>query len=94
MEMKWIETKNQKPVLSEKQKNEVYPHTLCLTFHKGEQKILAYNHKEDCWDNEDMDDYYCNTQDVSCWMELPDNPQIIETVRQMTKGEFDCESKA
>lgn len=53
---------------SNEYKNEVMPQTLCLTKSKRYGiKLLAYNHSYDVWDNEYLDDYVCDRDDIEEW---------------------------
>lgn len=64
----WIKTEVQVPP-------EKHPYVLAI--HKGTQKILCYNDHHKCWDDEEGDDYFCDTKDVEWWMPLPDYPEIF-----------------
>lgn len=52
-----------------------YSQVWCFVIHKGELKILAFNHEHMCWDREDGDDFYCGIHEVTHWMPLPSAPE-------------------
>ena len=63
---RWRKTSEELP--SNEYKNEVMPQTLCLTKSKRYGiKLLAYNHSYDVWDDEDLDDYVCDRDDIEEW---------------------------
>lgn len=37
--------------------------------------FLWYNKYHNCWDDEDADDFYCDIDQVSHWMPLPEPPK-------------------
>ena len=49
------------------------------TYHDGkdwlERKTLVWNPYNQCWDSEDGNSFYCDTEDVYCWTERPDPPE-------------------
>jgi hypothetical protein len=81
--MQWISVKERLP---ERDPNARYSEVPCLVCHKGEIKILVFNHEHMCWDDADGDDFYCKTMEVSHWMELPPPPQFDEA--PLTKDEL------
>jgi len=40
-----------------------------------EVRILTWNSHYNVWDDEEGDDYFCEPDQVSYWMELPEKPQ-------------------
>jgi len=73
----WISVKDRLP---DRKPNKRHSH-LCLVVFHGEAKILAYNHEHLCWDQEDLDDYFCDTADVEYWQPLPKLPNTSESVK-------------
>lgn len=69
--MKW---KTMSSGIPERNPNKRYSQVPCLVYHRGEVKILVFNHEHTVWDQEDYDDYYCDIGDVSHWMPLPAPP--------------------
>lgn len=67
--MNWIKTSEQRPYSNNKVNVRV------LVWTEGEIKILCFNHYHECWDDESGDDYFCDVEDVECWMELPEEPK-------------------
>lgn len=47
---------------------------VCDTYF-GEVKILTYNDVRKCWDDEEGDDYYCELERCTKYMELPKCPE-------------------
>lgn len=45
-----------------------------LCIFKREICILTWNSRNECWDEEDGDDYCCDPMDVSHYMGLPEFP--------------------
>ena len=63
---RWRKVSEELP--SNEYKNEVMPQTLCLTKSKRYGiKLLAYNHSYDVWDDEYLDDYVCDRDDIEEW---------------------------
>lgn len=40
-----------------------------------EIEILVFNALDECWDQEDFDDYACDINQVTHWMPLPEKPK-------------------
>ena len=61
--MDWISFDTQKPNDGEK----------CLVCYKPYQKVmlLTYNSYDECWDDNEGDDYFCDFTDVDYWCSLP-----------------------
>jgi hypothetical protein len=74
--MQWVSVTERRP---KRDPNARYSEVPCLVCHKGEIKILVFNHEHMCWDDADGDDFYCKTMEVSHWMELPPPPQFDES---------------
>lgn len=65
--MKWNKTSDVLP-----EANHAY---LVYDTHDNYVKILCYNNYDNCWDDEDADDYYCDIDRISHWMDLPNRPE-------------------
>lgn len=72
----WRKTSEQLPI----PKDENEDQTLCLVIgiHGEGICIRAYNHFHKCWDDEDLDDNYCETLQIKYWMPLPAYPELLE----------------
>ena len=44
--------------------------------HYHEIRILTWNQHYNCWDDEEGDDNFCDPEDVSHWMPLPEKPKF------------------
>ncbi|MFT3994774.1 MAG: hypothetical protein QM660_10730 [Dysgonomonas sp.] len=54
--------------LPEKEPNVTMSQTLCLTRSKRYGiKLLAYNHDYNVWDDEQLDDYFCDKEVIEEW---------------------------
>lgn len=49
----------------------------CLVSKDGCLQMLVYNDYDDCWDDSEGDDYYCDLEDDDIWMELPTMKEFI-----------------
>ena len=72
--MDWISVKDKLP---DRQPNVSYSQVQCLVIYKKEIRILTFNHEHMVWDDFDMDDYFCDINDVTHWMPLPEYPKDI-----------------
>lgn len=70
--MNWIPTTERLPDRIEGKR---YSQVFCVCVCNNEVIILCFNHEENCWDQEDADDYFCDINEVSHWMLLPELPK-------------------
>lgn len=69
MDNKWHYTENgDYPVVFGKYEKHVYPQIPCLV--DGLCGIRYWNVKEQCWDTEDGDDYFCGKNEITRWRYL------------------------
>lgn len=47
-----------------------------LACYYGFYKLLVWNSTYECWDDEEGDDYFCDKEQVSHWMPLPEMPKV------------------
>lgn len=47
-----------------------------LACYHGFYKLLVWNSTYECWDDEEGDDYFCDKEQVSYWMSLPEMPKV------------------
>ena len=64
--MKWNKTIEQVPKSGEK----------VLTCYHGFYKLLVWNSSDNCWDDWEWGDYFCEKEQVKYWMSLPEMPKI------------------
>jgi len=62
--MEWILFDEQKPEDFER----------CLVCYKPWKRVivLTYNFYDECWDDEEGDDYFCDFTEVDYWCSLPE----------------------
>lgn len=71
MDKKWHYTeKGEYPEIFGEYKDKHYPQIPCLVEKKGCYCILYWNPTEDCWDDEECDDYECEKDAVKRWKYL------------------------
>lgn len=69
MDNKWHYTENDDyPVVFGKYEEHVYPQIPCLV--DGPFGVRYWNVKEQCWDTEDGDDYFCDKNQITRWRYL------------------------
>lgn len=69
MEIKWHYTKdNDYPQILNKYQNQHYPQIPCLVFYNGFYGVRWWNATEQCWDDEECDDYFCDKEKVDKWL--------------------------
>lgn len=64
--MNWIKTIEEVPQSDVK----------VLACYHGFYKLLVWNSTYECWDDEEGDDYFCDKEQVSYWMSLPEMPKV------------------
>jgi hypothetical protein len=64
--MKWNKTIEQVPKNEEK----------VLACYHGFYKLLVWNSSDNCWDDWEWGDYFCEKEQVKYWMSLPEMPKI------------------
>jgi hypothetical protein len=72
MDKIWHYTENgEYPALLEKYEKKRYPQIPCLVELRGKiYGVRFWNVTEECWDDEDCDDYYCEKESVKRWKYL------------------------
>ena len=70
--MEWISTKDKLHPDKPSVKN--CEHVPCLIVRNRSVMLRQWNSHHLVWDTEDGDDFYCEAQDVTHWMLLPDLP--------------------
>lgn len=72
MDKKWHYTeKGEYPVIFGEYENDNYPQIPCLVQEKnGIYCIRYWNCTEECWDDEEGDDYYCAKDGICRWKYL------------------------
>lgn len=69
MDNKWHYTENDDyPVVFGKYEEHVYPQIPCLV--DGPFGVRYWNVKEQCWDDEEADDYFCDKNQITRWRYL------------------------
>ena len=69
----WHHTKDgDYPTLIGAYANQNYPQIPCLIKDKQGYGIRYWNVTEQCWDDEECDDYYCDKEAVTMWAYLDD----------------------
>lgn len=56
------------PILFGEYKNKHYPQIPCLVLYKGMYGVRFWNCTEECWDDEECDDFFCKKDEVKKWM--------------------------
>ena len=68
MDNKWHYTENDDyPVVFGKYEEYAYPQIPCLVDYFG---VRYWNVKEQCWDDEEADDYFCDKNQITRWRYL------------------------
>ena len=49
-------------------KHQRYPQIPCLVEYKRTYCVRYWNVTEECWDDEECDDFFCDKEDVTRWM--------------------------
>jgi len=71
MDKKWHYTKDgDYPVVFGSYINQSYPQIPCIVLRHGMYGVRYWNAIEECWDDEECDDYECDKDDVERWMYL------------------------
>lgn len=70
----WKHTKQELPSDSSQLRQESL---LCLCIHKQTPRLLQWNYHYKVWDDEEGDDFFCASLDVSLWMEFPNWPRTV-----------------
>ena len=65
MDNKWHYTENNEyPVVFGKYKNQHYQQITCLVEYVGFFVIRYWNVTQECWDDEEADDYFCDKDSI------------------------------
>lgn len=68
-ELKWHYTKdNDYPKILNKYITQRYPQIPCLVLRNGMYGVRYWNVTEQCWDDEQCDDYDCAPNEVEKWL--------------------------
>lgn len=71
MDKKWHYTeKDEYPEVSGEYLNQNYPQIPCLVVGKGFIGVRYWNPTDECWDDEEADDYFCSKESIKRWMYL------------------------
>lgn len=71
LDNKWhYADKNDYPEVFGQYENEHYPQIPCLVEDIGFFGIRYWNVTEQCWDDEDADDYFCSKESIVRWRYL------------------------
>ena len=71
MDNKWHYTENNEyPVVFGKYKNQHYQQIPCLVEYVGFFGIRYWNATQECWDDEEADDYFCDKDSIIRWKYL------------------------
>lgn len=71
MDNKWHYTENNEyPVVFGKYKNQRYQQIPCLVEYVGFFGIRYWNVTQQCWDDEEADDYFCDKDSIIRWRYL------------------------
>lgn len=69
IDIKWhYPQKGEYPVIYGEYEHKHYPQIPCLVFHRGMYGVRFWNCTEECWDDEECDDFYCSKEEVEKWM--------------------------
>lgn len=69
IDSKWhYPQKGEYPVIYGEYERKHYPQIPCLVFHRGMYGVRFWNCTEECWDDEECDDFYCSKEEVEKWM--------------------------
>lgn len=69
MEVLWHQTKDgDYPVATGEYLRETYPQIPCLVLYNGMYCVRYWNVTEECWDDEECDDYFCSKDEVDKWL--------------------------
>ena len=69
MKLKWhyIKDKDYPDIFGE-YKNQSYPQIPCLVLYRGMYCVRHWNVIEQCWDDEEGDDFFCRANEVEKWL--------------------------
>ena len=71
LDNKWHYTKNDDyPQIFGRYENQNYPQIPCLVEDLWGYGVRYWNVTEDCWDDEECDDFYCKKDEVIRWRYL------------------------
>ena len=68
----WTKTRDRLP---EKPGKANYEYVQCLIVYKGQMLKRPWNCEHLCWDDEEMDDHFCEPYEATHWMPLPELPK-------------------
>lgn len=69
--MRWRYTKDGEIPQNQDSMNSYGGHVACLVeMVHFDYKVLCYNVYEHCWDDDEGDDYYCDTYEVKRWIPI------------------------
>lgn len=69
IDAKWHYPQNgEYPVIYGEYEHKHYPQIPCLVFYHGMYGVRFWNCTEECWDDEECDDFYCSKEEVEKWM--------------------------
>ncbi len=56
------------PIKFGKYSQQNYPQIPCLVLYNGMYGVRFWNCTEECWDDEECDDFFCNKEAVEKWL--------------------------
>jgi hypothetical protein len=72
--MEWIKTSDRLPNIDKGDCN--WPHVFCLVYREGEGILVRpYNVYHKCWDDEECDDHFKDTEYFTHWSLVPACPR-------------------
>ena len=98
IDAKWHYPQNgEYPVIYGEYEHKHYPQIPCLVFYHGMYGVRFWNCTEECWDDEECDDFYCSKEEVEKWMyidslEQPQLPADVDSAMAELQEKIDLVS--
>ena len=78
------------PIKFGKYMQQNYPQIPCLVLYNGKYGVRFWNCTEECWDDEDCDDYFCDKEAVEKWLYIDSFQQeqvsVAEKFARIVRG--------